>query len=146
MASYDGISIAITAPPEMVSNVTGGILLAFTPPRGKVRTMDRDLPGVGSMIHFLGPAPRQYSAAVRLQSTTFTGLETKDSQWANIDGCLCTVTVTPRDESDTNARSAQSLTNMLAAIREVSPPISSGDMFSRMITIDFKQVAPQGVP
>lgn len=146
MATHDTLSISITAPPELVSTIAGEILLAFTPPRGKVRTMDRDLNGVGSMIHFLGPAPRTYSASVRLESTTFAGLETKDLAWSNIDGCLCTVTITPREGDDVSVRTAQSFTNMLAAIRDIAPPISSGDLFSRMITIDFKQVAPHGVP
>jgi hypothetical protein len=146
MSSNDLLSITVTYPPELVSTVTGGILLAFTPPRGKLRTMDRDLPGVGSMIHFLGPAPRLYSASIRLESTTFEGLETKDEAWGNIENCLCTVTVTPRTDGGSNARKSQLLTNMLATIREVYPPISSGDQFSRTITMDFKQVTPVGVP
>ena len=146
MATYDSMTIAITSPPELVSTITGGIVLAFTPPRGKVRVMDRDLPGVGSMVHFLGPSPRNYSASIRLQSETFVGLETKDLAWSNIDGCICTVTITPRTDGGASTRSSQSLTNMLAAIREVAPPVSSGDQYSRMLVVDFKQITPVGVP
>lgn len=146
MASYDGITVEITAPPDLVSTVTGGILLAFTPPRGKVRTMERELFGIGSMVHFMGPAAKVYSASVRLEATTFEDLETKDSLWSGLDGCLCKVNITPREGSAANNRGSQTITNMLAALRDVSPPISSGDLFSRIMTFEFKSLTPIGVP
>lgn len=146
MATYDAITLAITAPPDLVSNVTGGILMAFTPPRGKVRTMDRELPGIGDMVHFLGPAAKIYKAAIRLESTTFDGLEAKDEAWSGADGCICTVTITPRSGTSDSNRSSQTLTNMLAALSDVSPPVSSGDLFSRVLVFEFKKLTPIGVP
>lgn len=135
----DTITCAPNRPARYTSLDDGtGILISWANSGSAERTVDREFPGYGTVVHYLGFGSILYSATIRLTAASFDLCVAEVQKWLNLKGCICDVTI------DGNNRADETHANMkLDSVSQGRYYTSTGEC-SNTISVVFKKITQLG--
>lgn len=139
MADYSTITCSPNRPARYTSlDDAGGALITWANSGSAERTVDREFPGYGTVVHYLGLGSTVYSGRVRVSSSTFAGCETEVGKWLSLKGGICDLTITGVTRTDA------SLSNMKLDAVSHGPYIQGSGETSNTLDVVFKQITQLG--
>lgn len=139
MADYSTITCSPNRPARYTDlDDASGALMSWANSGSAERTMDREFPGYGTVVHYLGFGSTVYTGKVRVTSATYSGCQSEVSKWLSLKGAICDVTIAgiTRDDETHNHMKLDAVSH--------GPFIQGSGETSNMIDVVFKKITQLG--